>query len=94
MKMLLKSLILSGVAVLSVSSAAVARDYPVSPQQARAERSWEYWNKKNADSSPARGERQMSDAAANPKVSQYPCGKGCVYSHELGGYVQKYYGRK
>ncbi len=45
MKMLLKTLILSGVAVLSVSSAAVARDYPVSPQQARAERSWEYWNK-------------------------------------------------
>jgi hypothetical protein len=94
MKTLLKTLILSGVVAVSVSSAAVARDYPVSPQQQRAERSWEYWNKKNADSSPARAERQMSDAAATPKVSQYPCGKGCVYSHELGGYVQKHYGNR
>lgn len=94
MKTLLKSLILSGVVAITASSAAVARDYPVSPQQARAERSGEYWNKKNTDSAPVRGERQMSDAAANPKVSQYPCGKGCVYSHELGGYVQKHYGNK
>jgi hypothetical protein len=94
MKTLLKSLMLSGVVALSVSSAAVARDYPVSPQQERAERSFEYWNKKNADSSPARSERQMSDTAATPKVSQYPCGKGCVYSHELGGYVQKHYGNR
>jgi hypothetical protein len=94
MKTLLKTLILSGVVAVSVSSAAVARYYPVSPQQQRAERSWEYWNKQNADSSPARAERQMSDAAATPKVSQYPCGKGCVYSHELGGYVQKHYGNK
>ncbi len=94
MKILLKTLILSGVTALSVSSAAVARDYPVSPKQALAERNWEYWNKKNADSSPARGERQISDAAASPKVSQYPCGKGCVYSHELGGYVQKHYGNR
>jgi hypothetical protein len=94
MKTLLKSLMLSGVIALSVSSAAVAGDYPASPQQQRAERNWEYWNKKNADSSPARAERQMSDAAATPKVSQYPCGKGCIYSHELGGYVQKHYGNK
>lgn len=94
MKTLLKSLMLSGVVALSVSSAAVARDYPISPKQERAERSWEYWNKKNADSSSVRAERQMSDAAATPKVSQYPCGKGCVYSHELGGYIQKHYGNR
>jgi len=94
MRNLLKTVILAGVVASAATSAAVARDYPVSPQQARAERNWEYWNKKNADSSPARGERQMSDTSANPKVSQYPCGKGCVYSHELGGYVQKNYGNR
>jgi hypothetical protein len=94
MRNLLKTLIIAGVVASAATSAAVARDYPVSPQQQRAERSFEYWNKKNTDSSPARGERQMSDAAASPKVSQYPCGKGCVYSHELGGYVQKHYGNR
>lgn len=93
MKMLLKTLILTGVAVLSVSSAAVARDYPLSTEQERNQRSWEYYNKKNADNR-TETSRQVSDNTTSmPKASQYPCA-GCVYSSEQGGYIQKHYGKR
>ena len=90
---LLKTVVLAGVATVTIASAAFAGEYPVSPQQARAERSFEYWNKQNAESSNANADRQMAGTATKQKVSEYPC-PNCIYDHQLGGYVQKNYGKR
>lgn len=93
MKNLLQTLVLAGVVAVAATSGAYAKNHPVPAQQQRIERNAEYWNGKNAESGKASGERQMSDITAMPKASQYPCAH-CVYDQQLGGYVQKDYGKK
>lgn len=91
MKKLLTTAILSAFIAMAGTSA-YAGDYPTSGKEKRIERNWEYWNGKTSDSNAKRSDRQM---AASPKsaVSQYPCGN-CVYSVEMGGYVERPLHRK
>lgn len=87
MKTLAKTLMLSGFVALTVSSAAVAGDYPLSQKEKRAVSNMEYWSKKDS-AKPADKNIRLSSSAQASNVSEYPCGR-CVYSHELNGYVEK-----
>lgn len=91
MKKLLTTVILSAI-VAATGTSAYAGDYPTSGKQKIIERNWEYWNGKTSVSNTTRGDRQM---ATSPKstASQYPCGN-CVYSFDMGGYVEKPLHRK
>lgn len=88
MKNLFKTVILAGAIAAATSSAAFAGGNP----DRMAQRSYEYWNQKNAESTRTSGTQQVSDTAAMPKASQYPCSH-CIYDEKAGGYVKKYYGK-
>ena len=89
MKNLFKTVVLAGVVAAAASSAAFAGGNP----QLMAQRSYEYWNQqKNTQPAKPSGTQQVSDTAAMPKASQYPCPR-CVYDEQAGGYVQKHYGK-
>lgn len=87
MKNPLQTLVIAGVIAITTASAAFAGGN----HQQMAQRNWEYWNGKKAESK-ANVERQVSETPAAPKASQYPCPR-CVYDQQAGGYVQKHYGK-
>ncbi len=89
MKNPLLTLVVAGVIAITTASAAFAGGNP----QLMAQRNWEYFNQqKNTQPAKSGSAQQVSDATVQ-KASEYPCGN-CVYDHQLGGYVQKYYGKK